>query len=261
MAGIFSRLKNLVSAEANSAIDSMEDPAKMAEEALRQLNGSLTEAKRHLVDAKTNLNQLRAKEMEETRRAADLATRLELIRQRFQAGEMPEAQARDLVTKGLAAKNASDAEAVGLKSAADAQQQVVDRVQAKIQELQMLITQAETKRRSLAVRSQAADAEGKINEVLSGLDSSGAVAMLARMEDKVQRKEARAQALSDMGALTGDVSTQMDRALYPGGVATSSDAMNFLSGGAAPKAISGGSPAVDDFLSIPAQTSTSTPNV
>jgi phage shock protein A len=254
MAGIFARLRNLISAEANSAIDKMEDPAMMAEEALRQLNGSLGEAKRHLVEAKTNLNQLRAKEIEESRRAADLGARMELVRQRFQAGEMQEAQARDLVAKAMAAKNASDAEAVGLKTAADAQQAVVDRVQAKIQELQMLITQAETKRRSLAVRSQAADAEGKINTVLSGMDSSGAVAMLARMEDKVQRKEARAQALSDMTSLDGDVGSQLDRALYAGGGATSSDAMNFLTGGAQKPALPA-SGAANDFLAIPSQSS------
>ena len=54
---IFNRIRDLLSANVNSMLDSAEDPEKMAEEYLRQLNNELYEAKTNVASAMADVEQ------------------------------------------------------------------------------------------------------------------------------------------------------------------------------------------------------------
>ena len=59
---IFSRIRDLLSANINSMLDSAEDPEKMAEEYLRQLNNELSEAKTNVAASMADAMKLNKKE-------------------------------------------------------------------------------------------------------------------------------------------------------------------------------------------------------
>src|ERR1043165_6969206 len=73
---IFSRVRDLLSANINSMLDSAEDPEKMADEYLRQLNNELYEAKTSVASAMadgTKLNTQEARYPAETEQWANKA--------------------------------------------------------------------------------------------------------------------------------------------------------------------------------------------
>ena len=59
---IFNRIRDLLSANVNSMLDSAEDPEKMAEEYLRQLNNELYEAKTNVASAMADATKLNTRE-------------------------------------------------------------------------------------------------------------------------------------------------------------------------------------------------------
>ena len=71
----------------------------------------------------------------------------------------------------------------------------------------------------LIARDKAAQATSKANEILSKTSTNGALAIMDRMEDKVEEQEARAQALAELGSdsledkfkdFEGDASIEME---------------------------------------------------
>src|SRR5262245_65996420 len=63
---IFSRISDLLSANINAMLDSAEDPEKMAEEYLRQLNNELYEAKTNVAASMADAMKLNTKEAQYT---------------------------------------------------------------------------------------------------------------------------------------------------------------------------------------------------
>ena len=59
---IFSRVRDLLSANINAMLDNAEDPEKMADEYLRQLNNELYEAKTSVAAAMADAMKLNTKE-------------------------------------------------------------------------------------------------------------------------------------------------------------------------------------------------------
>ena len=55
----------------------------------------------------------------------------------------------------------------------------------------------------------------KINQQLSSVDSSGTIATLERMKDKVMEEESLAQAYGEMSDNTSDLDDQIEKALGP----------------------------------------------
>jgi phage shock protein A len=61
MSSIFSRIRDLVSANVNAMLDSAEDPEKMANEYIRQLNDQLYETKTNVAAAMADETKLHNK--------------------------------------------------------------------------------------------------------------------------------------------------------------------------------------------------------
>ena len=74
---IFNRIRDLLSANVNSMLDSAEDPEKMAEEYLRQLNNELYEAKTNVASAMADATKLNTRETQYTVETEQWATKAE----------------------------------------------------------------------------------------------------------------------------------------------------------------------------------------
>src|SRR6185295_5512654 len=74
---IFGRIRDLLSANLNSMLDSAEDPEKMADEYLRQLNNELYEAKTSVAAAMADAMKLNSKETQYTAETDQWASKAE----------------------------------------------------------------------------------------------------------------------------------------------------------------------------------------
>ena len=107
--------------------------------------------------------------------------------------------------------------------AADAQQQEATgaNLQGQVDKLKSTIASYENDLITLRARAKTAAATKKINKQLAKVDSSGTVAMLERMKERVDEDESLAQAYGDLAGQPTSPDDEIDKALAGGG---SSDA-------------------------------------
>lgn len=210
---IFQRLSNVFRAEAHQALDKIEDPIPMIELGLRDL-------KRDLADAMQGLAQLKAQEIrarkegtDQGRLAADYERKAMLLLQRAEAGEIDPAEAERLATEALNLRDRAATQSQAILQQAEQQKGMVENLQQRVDQLKSTVAQNEVELRTLRARAQTADASAKINKQLSRVDSSGTLAMLERMKERVAEKEALATAYGEIADTSGGVDKQIDKAL------------------------------------------------
>jgi phage shock protein A len=65
----------------------------------------------------------------------------------------------------------------------------------------------------------------KINQQLAGVDSSGTIAMLEKMKDKVVEEESLAEAYADLSEVGADMDTEIEKALIAEAPEKTSDSL------------------------------------
>ncbi|MDW8466352.1 MAG: PspA/IM30 family protein [Chloroherpetonaceae bacterium] len=116
-------------------------------------------------------------------------------------------------------------EGVKLLTDAQLQQQQADALQTKVQKLQSTITRYENELITLKGRAKAAEATKKINQQLSGVNSSGTIAMLEKMKERVMQTEAEAEAYAQIAEATTTVDEQINRILATPSKSAASDSL------------------------------------
>ncbi|MDB4952311.1 MAG: phage shock protein PspA [Gemmatimonadetes bacterium] len=211
--GIFNRITTLFSAEANQALDAMEDPIAMIDQGLRELKKNEAEAIGGLAQIKAQAIRLRNEANQQKLRSDDYMRKAEALLLRGQAGQMDPREAERLATEAANLYETANREAEATGAAAAQQQQAADALQAKVNTLRSQVAQYETERKTLIARLQAANSTAKINQQLAGVDSSGTVAMLERMKARVAEKESLSQAYGEIADRSGGVDGEIDKAL------------------------------------------------
>jgi len=211
--GIINRLFTIGKAEAHAAIDKLEDPIKVTEQGIRDLKRDLDKSLQALAEVKA-LAIRSKKELANNKAAAhDFEQKAILFIQKAEKGELEAAEADRLATEVLARKEAA------LSDAARAQQEVnkfdanITQLESNVNKLKSNISSYENELRTLKARSRVAKSTEKINKQLSGIDSSGTVSMLERMKEKVDQREAMAEAYGDIAANHKSIDDEIEKAL------------------------------------------------
>lgn len=213
MAGFFRRLFSLGSAEAHSIIDKLEDPVKMTEQGIRELKKDLDQAMRNFAEVKAVA--IRAeRDMEKSKNGSlDWEKKAMALLQQGQSGKLEKDKAERLATEALARKEESNKQYAIAKNSYDSQSQAVQTLQKNIETLKTKIQQYENELVTLKARAKTAEATSKINKQLTNIDSSGTVAMLERMKEKVEEEETLAIAYGDISNIGNSVDEEIDQAL------------------------------------------------
>lgn len=213
MAGFFRRLFSLGSSEAHSIIDKLEDPVKMTEQGIRELKKDLEGAMHNFAEVKAIA--IRAeRDMEKSGNAAlDWERKAMKLLQQGQSGKLEPSSAERLATEALTRKEESNKQLVIAKNSFNTQNQTVQKLQKNIESLKTKIQQYENELVTLKARAKTAEATSKINKQLSNVDSSGTVAMLERMKEKVETEETLALAYGDMANMGSNIDDEIDQAL------------------------------------------------
>jgi len=213
MAGFFRRLFSLGSSEAHSIIDKLEDPLKMTEQGIRDLKKDLESAMHSFAEVKAIA--IRAeRDMEKSGSAAlDWERKAMKLLQQGQSGKIEASNAERLASEALARKEESNKQLAIAKQSFNSQNQAVQKLQKNIESLKTKIQQYENELVTLKARAKTASATSKINKQLSSVDSSGTVAMLERMKEKVETEETLALAYGDMANVGTSIDDEINQAL------------------------------------------------
>ncbi|WCL81887.1 PspA/IM30 family protein [Saprospira sp. CCB-QB6] len=207
------RLFRLGKAEANSALDKLENPIKMTKQGIRDLKTDLDKSLQSLAEVKAIAIRTNREVQTYKQNADDYEKKAMALLKRGQAGQMEPAEAERLATEALARREEN------LKLYQSALQNkkkydgMVTTMEGKIRTLKSQIAKWENELRSLEARDKVSKATTKLNKQLSNIDSSGTMSMLERMKEKVEEQESLAEAYGDMADESKTIDDEIDTAL------------------------------------------------
>ena len=228
MAGIFQRVFKAGQAEAHAVIDKLEDPIKMTEQGIRDLKKDLNSSMQSLAQVKAGAIRLKKDGEDKKKLSADYERKAMLLLQKMQSGDVEQAEAERLATEALNKKEDAFKNATSLLTDHKQQQEMSDQLQAKVEKLKQTIGKYENELITLKARARTATSMKKINQHLSNVDSSGTVAMLEKMKNKVQEEESLAEAYQDISDSTTSVDDEINKALEGSATAQTSESLAAL---------------------------------
>lgn len=220
---LFKRLFTFGSAEANSAIDKMEDPIKMSEQAIRDLKSDLDKSLHSLAEVKAIAIRSRRDLETQMAEADDYKTKAMRLIQKAEKGEMDAAEADRLATQALEYQATAQKNADKARQEKEKYEQLSADLEYKIRDLRQQTTQWENELKTLKARSKVSNATRKINKQMAQIDSSSTIATLEKMRGRVEEEEALAESYGDMARPTQSADDEIDQAL--GGSSSGSDAL------------------------------------
>jgi phage shock protein A len=220
---IFQRLFRLGQSEAHAVLDKFEDPIKLTEQGIRELKKDLQQAMTSLAEVKSIAIRTRKDADNKKKLSADYERKAMLLLQKMQSGQLEAPDAERLASEALAKKETSSNEAVRQSQEAERHEQMANTLQANVNKIKSTVSTYENDLVTLRARARTAASTRKINEQLSQVDSSGTIAMLEKMKNKVEEDESLALAYGDMVSADRNVDDEINAALESGQPVVASD--------------------------------------
>ena len=173
--GILSRFKDIMSSNINALLDKAEDPEKMVDQTLRNLNNDLVKVKNETAEVMAN----------ETKAKRDLdEINLEIARMQDYAEKAVVAGNDADATKFLTEKSKLVARQATLQQTYDIAAANAMKMRQMHDKLVNDISELESRRDMIKAKVKLAKAQQDINKMTSKVDSSSSFAAFQRMEDK-----------------------------------------------------------------------------
>jgi phage shock protein A len=187
--GLFDRIKRVVGANLNDLVSKAEDPEKMLEQAILEMQEDLVQLRQGVAQAiaaqkRTDKQYNDAQnEINKWQRNAQLA---------LQKGD------ENLARQALERKKTYADSSGALKGSLDQQTTQVDTLKRSLQQLESKLSEAKTKKDMLKARITAAKAQEQLQGMVGNMNTSSAMAAFERMEEKVMIQESRAQSMAEL---------------------------------------------------------------
>jgi phage shock protein A len=191
--GLFDRVSRLIRANVNDLVSKAEDPEKILEQAISDMQNDLVQ-----------MRQAVARAIASQRRLQEQYNQMQVAANQWQQRAQLALQKGDdnLAREALSRKKAQLESAAPIKAQLDQQTGMIDQLKRDLVALESKIAEAKTKKDMLKVRMKAAQANEQIQSSMSTMNTSGAMAAFDRMEEKVLEVEARSQAAAEIGGAT-----------------------------------------------------------
>ncbi len=209
---IFKRLFKIGQAEANSAIDNMEDPIKMTEQGIRDLKVDLEKSLESLAQVKALAIRAKNDVEEYTSKANDYEQKAMIVLTKAKNGELDIKEADELAKEALIKKEETNQQIASAKEEAKSFDESVSTLEGTVQEIKSTIHKWENELKTLKARVKVSKATKNLNKQMAEIDATGTVSMLERMKDKVQQEEALAEAYGDLAKKPKSVDDKLNAA-------------------------------------------------
>lgn len=187
--GFFDRLSRLLRANANAAISNMEDPVKILDQSVADMQADLVKLRQAVAMAIASQKRLRSQAEQAESQSKTWFERAELA---LKKGE------EDLAREALSRRKTFVETATSLTTQVQAQDGQVEMLKKSLVTLEGKIAEAKTKKDMLKARAQAAQAQQQLQSAVGNMGSNTAMAAFERMEDKVTAMEASSQAAAEL---------------------------------------------------------------
>ncbi|MCB9731516.1 MAG: PspA/IM30 family protein [Deltaproteobacteria bacterium] len=193
--GIWGRISTLVKSNINALISKAEDPEKILNQLIIDMRQQFLEARKQVAVSIADEKRLKRQYEQELEKAQEWEKKAMVA---VKAGR------DDLAGQALARKAEHDKLAEEWQQQWVAQKQAADQLRNALTQLNAKIQEASRKKNLLIARAKRAEAQKKIQDTMSGIGDNSAFDTFARMEEKVDQKEAEAQAAVELAGDAGD---------------------------------------------------------
>lgn len=183
------RFWTVVKSNLNHMIGKAEDPEKMLNQMLLDMQEQLITAKRQVAVAIADEKRLQTQHQEESNQVATWEAR---------AMKAVSAGSDDLARQALERQAEHQKQAQGLETQWEAQKKSVEQLKVALHQLSEKIDEAKRKKNLLVARAKRAEAQKTITETMNGITQTSAFDTIGRMEEKIQQMEAEAQATTEL---------------------------------------------------------------
>lgn len=187
--GIFQRIGDILKANINDLIDRAEDPEKMVKQIIIDMQEELNKSTQALGKAVSSERLAKKQYDDAARNAAEWENRAKTA---LAAGD------EELAKKAIENKVKADKDAAAYKEMYETISQQTDTIRVQTEALKAKLEEAKSRQAMLIARSQMADTQKNLAKATGGFDSYSASEKLDRMEEKIMRKEAEAQAFTEI---------------------------------------------------------------
>jgi phage shock protein A len=224
--GFFDRLSRLLRANLNDLVSKAEDPAKILDQSVADMQDDLVKLRQAVATAIASQKRLQNQADQAESQARTWYERAELA---LKKGE------EELARESLSRRKTFQDTATALSNQINAQSGQVETLKKSLLALEGKIAEAKTKKDMLKARAQAAQAQEQLQSAVGNLSTNSAMAAFDQMEEKVLSMEARSQAAAELAG--ADLESQF-AALEGSNVDEELDALKRrLDGGANPIAL------------------------
>ena len=213
---IFDRLFRIGKAEANAAVDKIEDPAKMAAQILRELRENYQQAIQGEAEIKALALQHRANELQYRNTATDWEKKANDLLDRVETKQLDETKGNELAAKAAEAYQSALNEADQFGKMAEKEESALSVMDLKIKQIKDQIAETESRAQLINSRAKTAEVSERINKTLSSVDTDGLMATLNRMDEKASAQEFRAAAYAQIEDSTMSTEQEINKVLGTG---------------------------------------------
>ena len=198
--GIFGRLASLIKSNLNDLISRTEDPEKMLNQVILEMNTQLGEAKKQVALSIADEKRL-AKQFETEKATAEEWERKAMMAVR--AGD------DGLAKEALLRQREHESLSAEFERQWQKQKTAVEQLKTALKTLNNKIEEAKRKKNVLVARKKRAEAQKAIHETMQGLSNDSAFDTFNRMEEKIVQMEAEADAQTEVAEqYSGDALSQ-----------------------------------------------------
>lgn len=187
---VMKRILRVFRANLNSLIGSTEDPEKVLEQTVLEMQENLMQLRRGVAQAIAI-----QKRTERQAAAADSTAEEWYRRAQLALQQGNETLAKEALTKRQVYQETAKA----LSEQRLEQNALVDKLKQDMRTLELKISEAKTKKDMFIARARSAEASAKLQEMLNGVSSTSSLNAFERMEDKVLQIEAQSEAMAQLG--------------------------------------------------------------
>lgn len=185
----FRRLFRIGRAEAHAALDKLEDPVKMIEQILRELDADIAKVTA-AVTTQMAVEKRFERELKET--VETIEKRDQQARKALEMGD------EELARQALQDKKRHVQKRDVLQANYDQAKATSEKLRKQLQDMKNKVEEMKVQKSTLIAQAQAAQARKKISQTMSGVGDSDLVASFERMEEKIKQMHDEANAAQEL---------------------------------------------------------------
>lgn len=201
---ILGRIGQLVSANVNAMLDSVEDPEKMLDQLIRDFTNNIAEAEEAVAQTVGNLRLLEEDHREAEQASREWKDKASAASRRGDQlrteGKAPEADRFDELAKIAIRRQLSFEGQISTYSSQIAQQtELTDKLKDGLNKLRVKREELVQKRDELVSRAKMAQAQVQVQQAVRDVSVMDPTSELNRFEERIRRQEAMARGMEEVG--------------------------------------------------------------